>query len=438
MLKETWNYTWPEYFWKLFSEADMAYNATAFWIVLPIFLGIYLLLRNQTAKRVWILFGSIIFYIWSGPAALAIVLGTSLIIYGITRRIDGIYSKYDVEKDGLSPKEQAVLFACYKKKTLKYVWLALVLILGIWIAVKVGKLLEFDTVETFVEMFSGTGIIVPLGISYYTLSSVGYLMDVYWRKTKPEKNILNLISAMIYFPHIMQGPISKYQDLISQMKNLPSVEYNRVCYGLQLMVWGYIKKMVIADRLVLYTATVFATPKDFAGVEVLIAVILCTIQLYADFSGCMDIVRGISQVLGIELAENFRQPFFAKSAQEFWARWHITLGTWTKDYIYLPIAMNPKFMKCTRTLKKSGKAWLSSFLKAFCPLITVWIFTGLWHGTGIDYLAWGLYWCTIMTLSKELEPLGKKMVGKLRINTEAVYYRKWMSIRTVMFFGIGR
>ncbi len=188
----------------------------------------------------------------------------------------------------------------------------------------------------------------------------------------------------------------------------------------------------------LYTTSVFAAPLEFAGIEVVIAVLLCVVQIYADFSGCMDIVRGVSQVIGIELEQNFRQPFFAKSAQEFWSRWHITLGGWTKEYIYLPIAMHPKFMKYTRTMKKEGKAWKSSFLKAFCPLVTVWIFTGLWHGTGFDYLIWGLYWCTIMTLGKELKPIGDWMVKKIHLETERTYYQVWWMLRTTMFFAIGR
>ncbi len=438
MLKETWSYTWYEYLWKIFTEADMTYNSTLFWIALPLFLCIFLLLRNGSCKRIWILFGSIIFYAWSGIDALLIVLGTAIIIYATTIKISNIYENFDTEKEGLKPKEATILFATYKKKSQKYIWVSLFLIISLWIYVKIGKVIGMETVENFTDVLSGKGIIIPLGISYYSLSSIGYLMDVYWRKTKAERNFLNLISAMIYFPHIVQGPISKYSNLIEQMKNIPKIQYDRVCFGLQLMLWGYIKKMIIADRLTLYTSPVFASPESFAGVEIVIAVILCVIQLYTDFSGCMDIVRGISEVLGINLDMNFRQPFFATSAQEFWARWHITLGTWTKEYIYLPIAMNPRFMKYTRTLKKNNKVWFSSFIKAFFPLITVWIFTGLWHGTGIDYIAWGLYWCTLMTLGKEAKPLSDKIITLFKIDSSATYYRIWSSIRTSILFGIGR
>lgn len=416
----------------------MSYNSLIFFLCVVFFLAVYFLLRHQAAKRIWILTANIVFYVWSGWAALWIVVATALIVYGITRRMERIYSRYETEKEGLKPKEQTVLLAGYKRKTRKYMWLGLFLILAVWIYVKVGKLLDFDSVDTFREWVNGKGILVPLGISYYSLSAIGYLLDVYWRKAKPEHNFLSLFTVMTYFPHIVQGPISKYSKLLAQLHALPAFQYDRVCFGLQLMIWGYVKKLVIADRLVIFTNAVFTAPADYAGVEIVLAVVLCVFQLYADFSGCMDIVCGISQAIGIELDVNFRQPFYAKSASEFWSRWHITLGAWTKEYLYLPIAMNPRFMKWTRQLKKDGRAWFSSFIKALCPLFAVWLFTGLWHGTGWDYLVWGLYWCVLMTIGKETAPLCGKLTARLGISTGRKYFALWQSIRTFLIFGIGR
>ena len=382
MINEIWSRALGDNAVTLFAGAEMNYNTALFFLFLPLFLGIYFLLRGQKAKRNWILCGSIVFYICSGWDALIIVAFTAIITYATTRKIGKIYSDFEMQKGQLTAKEQVRLFGTYKKKAKKYFLLALAITAAVWIFVKVGRLIGLEEVSTFSEVFTGRGIIVPLGISYYSLSAIGYMLDVYWRKAKAEHNVINLFTVMTYFPHIMQGPISKYSELLEQLKKPPRFEYTRVCHGLQLMLWGYIKKMVIADRLVLYTSAVFSTPESFAGVEILIAIVLCVFQLYADFSGCMDIVRGISQAMGIELAENFRQPLFAKNAQEFWARWHITLGAWTKEYIYLPIAMNPKFIKKTSKLKKAGKTRQASFLKAFCPLVAVWLFTGLWHGNG--------------------------------------------------------
>ena len=438
MLKETWNDTWLEYLAKIFGGSEMAYNTTVFFLFLAVFLCVYFLMRKPRGRRNWILIGSLVFYAWSGWEALIIVLFTAVVVYWTTRRMEKVYGKYEAQKEQFSQKEQVKLLVGYKKRTKQYFLTALILILAIWIFVKAGRLMGWETVTTFAEVWQRKGMIVPLGISYYSLSAIGYMLEVYWRRVKPEHNFLNLFTVMIYFPHIVQGPISRYDGLLKQLKVLPSFQYERVCQGLQLMLWGYIKKMVIADRLVVYTSAVFGDPMNFAGVEMLLAVILSVFQLYADFSGCMDIVRGISEAVGIDLDENFRQPLFARDAQEFWSRWHITLGAWSKDYLYLPIALNPRFMKMTSRMKKEGKKRLSAFLRGFCPLIAVWLFTGLWHGTGLDYLAWGMYWCLLMTIAQEGRPLFQKLTKSLKINPDTAAYRIFQAVRTSMLFAVGR
>ncbi len=418
---------------------EMSYNSLIFFVCLLIFLLVYFLMRRQKVKLVWIFVANIVFYWWAGGrAALWIVAATAVVVYLATRKMDSIYSKFDEEKEGLLPKEQTRLFAEYKKKTRKFLILALLIIVAVWVYVKVGKLLDFTTVGTFRDWISWRTIVVPLGISYYSLSVIGYMLDVFWRKTKAERNFFNLFTIMTYFPHIVEGPISKYRTLIDQFRNLPAFDFERVSNGLQLMLWGYIKKLLIADRLVIYTSAVFSDPASYAGVEIFIAVVFCAFQLYADFSGCMDIVRGISQAIGINLDINFRQPFFSRSAAEFWRRWHITLGEWAKDYLFMPISVNPGFMKWTSKIKKKGRKKWSDFIKLFIPLIVVWLFVGLWHGTGWDYIVWGLYWCVLMLIGLECRPLAERIDNKLGINTEKQCYKVWQMVRTFFFFGIGR
>ena len=424
---------------RFFTEDLMpSYNSLLFFCGLLVFLGVYFLFRGQKARQIWILIANIVFYIWAGWAVFVIVAVTSVIVYILTLRMGDIYRRFERKKKKLSPKEQTVLSGKYKKRTKKYLWLGFLLILSVWIYVKVGKLCGFSSANTFRDWIAGRGILVPLGISYYSLSAIGYLLDVFWRKTKPERNFICFFTVMTYFPHIIQGPISKYSELFPQFKNLPGFNYERVCFGLQRMLWGYIKKLMIADRLAVYTSAVFADPSQYAGIEIVLAVLFSVFQLYADFSGCMDIVCGISEAIGVQLEENFRQPLFSRSAAEFWTRWHITLGAWTKEYIYLPIAVNPKFLKWTRKLKKDGKPWFSSFIKAFLPLVAVWLFTGLWHGTGWDYIAWGLYWCTLMTLAKETKPLCGRIIAFMKIDGNRKYHMLWQSVRTCLIFGIGR
>lgn len=422
------------------TEYAMSYNQVRFLVFLAVFLCIYFLIRQKTIKKLWMLIGNVFFCILSGWAGVVIVFGTAVIVYCTSLLMERVYNKHDKDRAGLElkPKEQVAFLNKYKKKAKKYLWLALLLILGLWIYVKVAKFIGMPAVISFDQWFSGAGIIVPLGISYYTLSAVGYLADIYWRKTKPVHNFLDLLVVMTYFPHIVQGPISKYDKLLKQIANIPKFNYERVCYGLQLMLWGYIKKLVIADRLIEYTNTIFGNVVNYGGIEVVLAVLLSGIQLYADFSGCMDIVMGISQAMGIELEANFRQPFFSKTASEFWTRWHMTLSAWTKSYIYLPIAMSPKFMKLVKTLKKKNCKWLSSFINSFVPLISVWLFTGLWHGTGTDYILWGMYWCAMMTISKETSFIWNKLGKLLHIDTTKNYFRYWQYIRTYIIFVVGK
>ncbi len=418
---------------------DMGYTSIVFLICLAAFFPVFFLLRGQNAKRILILTANLVFYLWAGSVgAFVIICATGAIVYLASLRMEKIYGKFESETKDLTPRERNAVLNGYKNRTIKILWLALFLILVVWIYVKTGKYFNLTAANGLRNFRLFKNVIVPLGISYYSLSSIGYLLDVYWRKVKPEHNFLTLFTAMIYFPHIVEGPISRYGKLISQMNAIPKFDYRRFCFGLQLMTWGYVKKLVVADRLALFTGKVFAEPTKYAGFEILITIILSVFQLYADFSGCMDIVRGISESLGIELDQNFCQPFFARDAAEFWRRWHMTLGAWMRDYIYLPIAMNPRFMKLISGLRKRGKVGLSSFLKILIPSSVVWLLTGLWHGTGMDYILWGAYWCFLIVLSSELKPAFDRLNGQLGINTESRLSRFWQSLGTFCLFAIGR
>lgn len=417
----------------------MSYNTLTFIFFFAIYLSIYLLMPRVWLRQAVILAGSLIFYRYTGRLTpLAILLATSVIVYAASRCMDKIYDGYETEKAGLSPKEQAALFAEYKKKSRKYLWLAIALILGVLIYTKAGRLLHWTEAGKLSELFQWKAYIVPLGISYYTFSSVGYLLDIYWKKARCEHNYFSLLACMSYFPHIVQGPISRYDRILKQFHTLPGFSYERVCFGLQRMLWGYFKKMAIADRIALSTSNVFAAPSDYAGVEIFVFVVLGAVELYADFSGCMDIVIGAAQTMGITLDENFKRPFFSKGAAEFWRRWHITLGAWFKDYVYMPIAMSPKFMKTAVNVRKKYGNRAGQVFSAAIPLGVVWILTGLWHGTGADYVVWGCYWGILIILETIFAPEIKKWNRKLRIDTSAFGFQIFQMVRTFLLFCIGR
>ncbi|MDO4523623.1 MAG: MBOAT family O-acyltransferase [Eubacteriales bacterium] len=422
----------------IFGGVTMSYNSLMFFVLVMLLLLIMLLCRSVRARRNLILIASLGFYVWAGgKLGICVILLTTFIVYVSSRRMGTIYEEYEQKKDEYSPKERMAILNQYKKRTRWYMYLTCILVWGIWIYIKVGKLF-LNTTDSFRAWTSGFGILVPLGISYYTLSLAGYIMDVYWRKAKAEKNFLNLLTVVTYFPHIVQGPIGKYDKLLKQLKNIPPFEYERVCFGLQLMFWGYFKKLVIADRVSIFTSTVFRDVVRFSGVEILLAVVLCVFQLYADFSGCMDIVRGISQALGIELDQNFKQPFASRTAAEFWRRWHATLGAWTKDYIYMPIALGPKYMKWVWAQKKKTPKWFFGAVGDVLPLLLVWLFTGLWHGSGWDYVVWGIYWFLIMIVSQMSRPLVEAILQKMKIQTEQGWYQIVQRIKVFFLFAMGR
>ena len=189
-------------------------------------------------------------------------------------------------------------------------------------------------------------IAYPIGISYYTFSMISYLVDVYWGNDQAEHNLFRLLLYIIYFPKIMQGPIARHKELAEQLAERHHFSYQNFCFGLQRMIWGFFKKLVIAERAGVVALQVFGNYEDYGGCILFIGIMLETVQLYCDFSGYMDIAIGISQTFGITLDENFNHPFFSKSAEEFWRRWHITLGAWFKDYVYMPIVfvISPKLI----------------------------------------------------------------------------------------------
>ncbi len=215
--------------------------------------------------------------------------------------------------------------------------------------------------------------LVPLGISFYTLQALSYLIDVYRGEAQGERSLWKFTLYMSFFPIIMQGPICRYSQLSPQLSSPHRLDYRQLKFGAQLMLWGFFKKLVIADRAGLLVNQVFDNYEAYAGLSVFVAMCLYTLQLYADFSGCVDISRGVSGMLGISLPDNFRRPLFSQSIQEFWRRWHISLSSWFRDYVYIPLGGNRK-----------GPA------RKYLNIMVVFALSGLWHGVGINYLFWGL------------------------------------------------
>ena len=279
---------------------------------------------------------------------------------------------------------------------------------------------------------------IPVGISYYSLSLIGYMADVYWKKERPEKNYFKLLLYTVYFPKLLEGPISRHRFLAEQLNSGQRFDYERFCFGLQRILWGYIKILIISGRANVFVSNVFGSYLMQNGSILLIATIFSAFDLYCDFSGCMDIALGASELFGIKIEENFSRPFFSSSVAEFWRRWHISLGTWFKDYVYFPLVISPKLVRISgffrnKIGKRAGKIFLT-----IIPLMVVWILTGLWHGTGINYLIWGVYWGVLIILSEIMEPEFKRINKKMGVSSDRPWIPRFRMVRTFFMFMIGR
>ena len=238
--------------------------------------------------------------------------------------------------------------------------------------------------------------VAPIGISFYTLSAIGYVADCYWGVCEPSGNFFKDLLFISYWPVLTSGPILKYSNVSQELFSEHGFDIGRVCFGIQRMLWGIIKKIVISSRLGVIVDTIYGDTILYNGLYIWIAAILWVFQLYTDFSGCMDIVLGVSECYGIILPENFRSPLFAKNIQEFWQRWHITLGDWYREYILYPL-LNTKWLSTLeRNVKKKHGRKKGRVVSSCLGMLFVWLLFGLWHGGKWKFVAMGLYFWVII------------------------------------------
>lgn len=215
-------------------------------------------------------------------------------------------------------------------------------------------------------------LLLPVGISFYTFQTLGYVIDVYRNNVKAERHFGYYAAFISFFPQLVAGPIERTNNLLPQIKSEHFFDYSQATYGLKLMAWGFFKKLVIADNLAVNVDTVYNDIQSYKGFALILASLFFTIQIYCDFSGYSDIARGSSKLMGIDLMENFKSPYFSASIKEFWSRWHISLSTWFRDYLYIPLGGN--------RVKKS---------RHYFNLLITFLISGLWHGANWTFIIWG-------------------------------------------------
>ncbi|MEE1171393.1 MAG: MBOAT family O-acyltransferase [Ruminococcus sp.] len=286
-------------------------------------------------------------------------------------------------------------------------------------------------------------LFLPLGISFYTFQSMGYIVDVYREKTEAQHNPFKLLLFVSFFPQIVQGPISIYDQLANQLFEPHDFNFTQMKYGMELILWGFFKKLIIADRAVIAISTVTADYGKYGGTTLTLTILLYALQLYADFSGGIDISRGVAQIFGIDMIDNFKRPYFSKSINEYWRRWHISLGGWLKNYLFYPIAMSNVFLnagkkiKGTRFGKTAAGAHVSKVLPTSVASLIVFLVVGVWHGASWKYVAFGLWNGLIIMLSILLQPVFDGITDKLHINRKNPFFVLFQLLRTFIVVLVG-
>lgn len=282
-------------------------------------------------------------------------------------------------------------------------------------------------------------ILMPLGISFYTFQAISYLIDVKRGKYSAERRYDRLLLFLIYFPQLIQGPINKYDAMAPQLFRENKFDIERLLLGVQRIAWGFFKKLLIADRAAVLVNTVFNLENKHLGWTVFIGVVVYSLQVYCDFSGGIDIVMGVSEILGIEMMENFKRPFFAETLTDFWQRWHISLGTWMREYIFYPIAISKPLNRLGKKLRKKGHRKAAKVIPTSLASLVVFLCVGLWHGASWKYVVYGLYNGLIISSGIMLQDRFDVLTNKvLKINTEVFSWKLFRISRTFLIVTFGR
>jgi alginate O-acetyltransferase complex protein AlgI len=255
--------------------------------------------------------------------------------------------------------------------------------------------------------------VLPLGLSFHTFQSMGYAVDVYQRKIEPERNAGRFAAFIVFFPQLVSGPIERGAEMLPQLRKFADFDYQQATNGLKLIAWGLFKKIVIADRLARFVDPVYARPDLFSGLTLALATVAFAYQIYCDFSGYTDIALGSAEMIGIRLRPNFRAPFHARSVQDFWMRWHISLSSWFRDYVYFPLEFR-------RAVASRGHGQLFTWMFWAGNILVVFLLSGAWHGANWTFVVWGLYHGLLLVGGRFVNDVWKSLGGRKRRKSRAM------------------
>ena len=410
-------------------------------IFLPVCLVLYALMPAR-AKKYFLLIASFAFY-WLVSGTLIIYLILSIFsVHYFGLWLDRINAEKKATLAGCEREQKKEIKAKFQRKGRLALFLAALAHIGTLLVLKYSPFFTFNINSLFSLIgisfrFEIPSFLQPIGISFFSLQAFSYIFDVYRGTIKADTNIWRLGLFMSFFPQIVEGPICRYDQTAQKLWNVSQIKFENLTSGLVRIAFGLMKKVVIADRLDPLIKAVFKAPESYAGGLIAFTVLMYTVQLYMDFSGAMDAVMGTAQIFGVEMPENFRRPFFSKTISEFWQRWHITLGTWFKDYIFYPVTMSKPMKKLTSSARKKLGNHFGPLLAGSIALFCVWLSNGLWHGAGWNYIFFGMYHFVLILCGSLIAPAVTAFNQKLHLNPESFVYRVFRILRTSLLVVIG-
>ncbi|MBE6764887.1 MAG: MBOAT family protein [Ruminococcaceae bacterium] len=386
----------------------------------------------------FLLCASYIFYFIADPVFPLFILATTAITYFAAIRIGKLHDEQSAylkaNKAALSSDEKKAYKAKMdKRRTLWYIP-SLLVGFGILAVIKYTNFVIFN-VNSILTGFGGqplsfVTLILPMGISFYTFQSMGYLIDVKRKKYAPERNFFKFALFVSFFPQLVQGPISRFDDLAKTLFAGNDFDSKVFSHGIRRILWGFFKKVVIADRMLIAVNELIDKPEEYRGMYVVLLMLFYAIELYADFTGGIDITIGVAEALGITVKENFERPYFSKNIEEYWRRWHITMGTWFRDYIFYPLSISTFMQKLSKKSREKLGPKLGKKIPVYLATLIVWFATGIWHGASWNFIVWGLLNGVVIIISQECSPLYAKFHEKFPKVADTFIYRSFTVART--------
>lgn len=417
------------------------FNVAFFAGFLPLSVIGYSVVPKAWKKYFLLLASYVFFWLVSGKLVVYLALSTlSIHYFGLW--LDRLAGQRHEQVKAAQREERKAIKAAFLRRQRGVLTLAVVLHIGVLLTLKYTPFFT-QNLNTLLRKLPGSlsleipSYLLPIGISFFTLQAVSYLVDVYRGVIKADDNLLRLALFMSFFPQIVEGPICRYGDTAQALWEVAPIRFENLKLGLQRILYGFMKKVVVADRLNPFVGEVFSHYTSYEGGMIALAAVGYTVQLYMDFSGTMDVVVGIARIFGVTMPENFQRPFFSKTVSEFWQRWHITLGTWFRDYIFYPVTMSKRMKSLTSCARKKLGNHFGPLAAGAIALFCVWFCNGLWHGAAWHYLFFGMYHFVLILGGSLIEPLVKRVNRACHIKSEWGVYRAVQIVRTSLLVVIG-